>query len=338
VSHPPIPTPPFDEAEAERLLRANRSDAQALAAKADHRFLAGDHKGASAFYNAVTRLPASAGVDQALVRRCTEMVAWIGQLFRQHLLSTLDAKGFTRAHRHPRFQASLDMMLGDRARSLAFEQFPQTPLVYYYPDLPYVQFANRYDFAWADALEAQFSVMQEEALALLVDHADFRPYVRAESQRPQGDIHGMLENPDWSTFFLWENGGPVDDHVARCPALFKAVMHDVPLCHIAPRAPSVMLSLLRPGAHIPPHTGMLNPRFICHLPLVVPENCGFRVGNQTVEWEEGRVLLFDDTVQHEAWNRSEHNRLVLIFDIWRPELSTDEQAQITCLFEAVDSY
>ncbi len=266
------------------------------------------------------------------------MVAEIGQLFRAHLLNTLDAKGFTLQNRHPRFQASLDMMLGDKARPPAYEQFPQTPLVYFYPDLPYVQFARREDCSWAPALEAHFDVMKAEALALLVDHQDFRPYVKAESQRPQGDVHGMLENPDWSTYFLWEKGGPVDEHVARCPALFDAVLDGVPLCHIGPRAPSVMLSLLRPGAHIPPHTGMLNTRFICHLPLVIPPDCGFRVGTQTVEWEEGRLLLFDDTVQHEAWNRSAENRLVLIFDIWRPELSEDERAQVTTLFEAVDSY
>jgi aspartyl/asparaginyl beta-hydroxylase (cupin superfamily) len=338
VPLPAVPSPPYDEAEAERRLRQNRADSVALLVKGDHRFLAGDHRAASSFYTAVMRLPKDAGVSAGLITRCTAMVEAIGQLFRDHLLNTLDAKGFTPTHRHPRFQASLDMMLGDRQRRPAYEQFPQTPLVYYYPDLPYVQFARREDFAWADALEAQFEVMQAEALALLVDHQDFRPYVKAESQRPQGDVHGMLENPDWSTYFLWEKGGPVDDHAARCPALFDAVLEGVPLCHIGPRAPSVMLSLLRPGAHIPPHTGMLNTRFICHLPLVIPPDCGFRVGNQTVEWEEGRLLIFDDTVQHEAWNRSDTNRLVLIFDIWRPELSPDERAQVTTLFEAVDSY
>jgi aspartyl/asparaginyl beta-hydroxylase (cupin superfamily) len=99
-----------------------------------------------------------------------------------------------------------------------------------------------------------------------------------------------------------------------------------------------MLSLLRPGARIPPHTGMINCRYICHLPLVVPPDCGFRVGDRTIEWQEGKVIIFDDTVQHEAWNNSDRNRLVLIFDIWRPELDESEHAQITTLFHAVDSY
>lgn len=148
----------------------------------------------------------------------------------------------------------------------------------------------------------------------------------------------MLENKDWSSLYLWQNGAAVKDHVALCTVTFDAVMTHVPLCNLGPRAPSVLLSLLRPGAHIPPHTGMINCRFICHLPLIVPDHCGFRVGEKTIQWQEGKVILFDDTVQHEAWNRSDKDRLVLIFDIWRPELERVEHEMVTALFAAVDSY
>ncbi len=271
-------------------------------------------------------------------QRAQAMGLWFDQLFRQHLLDSLDAAGFTRANRHPRFQKSLEMMLGERERPPEYHRFPQTPLVYYYPDLPYVQFADVSAYEWREAFEAQFPAMREEALSLLGSEADFRPYIKTNKERPQGDVHGLLENPDWSTYFLWENGGPVDDHVVRCPQTFRATVDTVPLCHIGPRAPSVMLSLLRPGAHIPPHTGMINCRYICHLPLVVPDGCGFRVGDRTIEWEEGRLIAFDDTVQHEAWNRGSQNRLVLIFDIWRPELGEDERQMVNALFAAVDSY
>ena len=83
---------------------------------------------------------------------------------------------------------------------------------------------------------------------------------------------------------------------------------------------------------------MLNVRYIVHLPLVVPPHCSFRVGNKAVEWREGEMLLFDDTVEHEARNDSDRDRLVLIFDVWRPELSQDERDAIVRLFQIIDSY
>ena len=96
--------------------------------------------------------------------------------------------------------------------------------------------------------------------------------------------------------------------------------------------PTAMFSLLRAGARIAPHSGMFNTRLICHLPLIVPPRCGFRVGNEVREWEEGKLLIFDDTIEHEAWNESDQDRVVLIFDIWRPELSEQEQREVGALF------
>lgn len=340
--HPPVPAPSLSEAEADARLQRGHFDLEAMLAKADARFHADDGKAAASYYRAIARMIHQRGAanraEAEAVERCARMSDWFDARFRDHLLATLDKAGFDRATRHPRFQKSIEMMLGDRERPAEYRPFPQTPLVHYYPDLPYVQFADPAGFAWVSKLEAEFPALRDEAARLLENHADFRPYVKRNLQRPQGDVHGMLENPDWSTLFLWENGGAVEDHVAHCPKIFEAVMRHVPLCHIGKRAPSVMLSLLRPGARIPLHTGMVNCRYICHLPLVVPPDCGFRVGDRTIEWQEGKVILFDDTVQHEAWNKSDQNRLVLIFDIWRPELDASEQAQITALFDTVDDY
>jgi aspartyl/asparaginyl beta-hydroxylase (cupin superfamily) len=342
ADHPPVPHPQLSESEAEQRLGVDHSDFVAMMAKADHRFHGGDHRTAAAFYRGAFNLAQKQGTSSAGMardaQRAQAMGVWFDRLFKDHLLTSLDSAGFTRANRHPRFQKSLEMMLGERERPPEYQRFPQTPLVYYYPDLPYVQFADVADYEWRAAFEGQFPAMREEALALLGSEADFRPYIKTNKERPQGDVHGLLENPDWSTYFLWENGAAVDDHVVNCPQSFKATIGSVPLCHIGPRAPSVMLSLLRPGAHIPPHTGMINCRYICHLPLVVPENCAFRVGDTTIDWQAGQLIAFDDTVQHEAWNRSDQNRLVLIFDIWRPELSDEERAMVTALFAAVDSY
>jgi aspartyl/asparaginyl beta-hydroxylase (cupin superfamily) len=117
-----------------------------------------------------------------------------------------------------------------------------------------------------------------------------------------------------------------------------SALTDVPLIRVGNRTPSVFFSLLRPGAHIPPHRGMLNCRLICHLPLIIPDGCWLRVGNDTRNWEIGKLLIFDDSIEHEAKNDSDQLRIVLIFDIWRPELSEPEKAGISAIFQAIDSF
>ena len=144
----------------------------------------------------------------------------------------------------------------------------------------------------------------------------------------------MLGNRDWSSLHLVQNGarkaGPAS---ATLRALDAA-----PLCEIDGRTPSVLFSRLTAGAHIPPHTGMLNFRAICHLPVIVPGNGEIRVGGARRTWEKGKLLVFDDSVEHEAWNRSHEERIVLIFDIWKPEIEDIEKAQLRTLFGAVDSF
>ena len=114
----------------------------------------------------------------------------------------------------------------------------------------------------------------------------------------------MLNNPAWSAFYLWKNGEVVPENAARCPRTMQA-LQDVPLARVPNRSPSILFSLLQPGAHIPPHNGLVNTRLICHLPLLVPGQCTFRVGNEMRDWQKGNAWLFDDTIEHEAWNRSD---------------------------------
>jgi aspartyl/asparaginyl beta-hydroxylase (cupin superfamily) len=92
-----------------------------------------------------------------------------------------------------------------------------------------------------------------------------------------------------------------------------------------------MFSLLAPKTRIPPHHGVANTRLVCHLPLIVPDHCWFRVGAETRPWEPGRAWIFDDTIEHEAANDSDQLRVVLIFDIWHPGLSQPEREAIAAL-------
>ena len=95
-------------------------------------------------------------------------------------------------------------------------------------------------------------------------------------------------------------------------------------------------SLLRPRTRIPPHVGVSNVRLVTHVPLIVPEACGFRVGNETRAWVEGQAWIFDDTIEHEAWNPTDQPRVVLLFEIWQPALTAAERNDIGRLFEAID--
>lgn len=171
-----------------------------------------------------------------------------------------------------RARASLDLLLG---RS---ELYLQQPKHFYFPELPNIQYAERETFPWLDGVEAATDVIRDELMAILQEDAEgFSPYIEAEPNRPFYDDHDLRANPDWSAFYLWKNGALVPENASRCPTTLAA-LEDAPLCRIPGRTPSVFFSLLRSGAHIPPHHGFMNARYICHLPLVVPPACAMRVG------------------------------------------------------------
>ena len=206
----------------------------------------------------------------------------------------------------------------------------------HYPFLPADEFFDRYHFPWFPDLEGQTAAIRDELLALLADPGDaLRPYVRMEAGTPDS-IWSLLDNQlDWSACFLWEYGEPNQPVLDRCPRT-AAALAALPGARIAGRAPSAFFSLLRPRTRIPPHTGVTNTRAIVHLPLIVPPDCGFRVGGATRQWVEGEAFAFDDTIEHEAWNDSDQLRAVLIFDVWNPHLGAHERELLTRYFAAAD--
>jgi aspartyl/asparaginyl beta-hydroxylase (cupin superfamily) len=117
-----------------------------------------------------------------------------------------------------------------------------------------------------------------------------------------------------------------------------AALNAVPLETIPDRSPFALFSKLRPGAWIEPHTGFMNTRLVCHLPLVVPEGCSFRVGNETRGWSVGELMVFDDTIEHEARNAGREDRVVMIFNIWRPELSSEERGLVSALIAGIGHF
>ena len=307
----------------------------ALLMKADHFAARGDGRAAAAFYRAVVaRAPAFETLSpdlQAAVRRAESESARYTEDYEAHLRGALSKAGFDPAGSSRRFAQSLDLLLGKK------QIYFQSPTAFYFPELPQRQFYERAEFPWLAELEAKTEVIREELLGVVRDDLAFRPYVQTNAKRPPNDYGDLLDSLDWSAFFLIEAGVEVAENAARCPQTMEA-LRTVPMSHAPGRTPSVLFSLLRPGARIPPHTGQINTRLICHLPLIVPEGCALRVGNETRPWTLGQTLIFDDTIEHEAWNTSEQLRVVLLFDIWRPELSLDERDLVAAMLAAVDSY
>lgn len=326
---------PAQEAALDRLLAVQPSSLRALIMKGDCRARIDDRRGATAFYKRAQGLVESgqqvSATMQAELARVGQQLKVFERDYQDHLSSHL-ASSLGEGEGSARFLQSLEILAGRK------QIYLQQPSAYYFPELPQRQFYNPTEFSWGPEVERATADIKEELAGLFASKQElFSPYLTSTGARPRVDFHGLADNPDWSTFYLIKDGAPVDENVKLCPRTYEAIQK-VPLPQITTRAPAVFFSRLRPGARIPAHTGMLNTRLICHLPLVVPDRCGFRVGNETKEWHEGELLIFDDTIEHEAWNESDQDRIVLIFDIWRPELSLEERRAVTAVFEAVDSY
>jgi aspartate beta-hydroxylase len=318
----------------ERALALEPRNILAIVLRADMFADVGDNRAAAAYYNAavnlageVTGLPndVAGAVDHARTM-CARYANALEQSVRQSLVAGEQVEGPS-----ARFGQALDMMFGHK------ERYVQEPRYFFFPELPQRQFFSREEFPWIPALEAQADVIRSELLSVLKSPADFKPYVQGRADRPQKAQAGMLNNSDWSAFYLYRDGVLQEQNAARCPKTMAAIA-SIPLTTVQHRSPSVLFSLLRPGAHIPAHTGMINTRLIGHLPLIVPPACTFRVGNELRSWEEGKVWLFDDTIEHEAWNRSSETRVILIFEVWRPELSIEERQALQTMFAAIDAH
>ena len=255
----------------------------------------------------------------------------IAARMQAHLGTRLQGAGFDPATSSARFRQSVDLLTGRK------QIFLQQPRVYYFPGLPNIQFYEREVFPWLERLESATDAIEAELRAVLEEDSDaFRPYFQAEKDVPT-DVEKLARHAGWKAFFLWKDGKPVAGNVARCPRTMEA-MSGLPLTSIPNRTPNILFSMLAPGQRIEPHNGFLNCRLIGHLPLIAPAGCSLRVGNETRYWERGKAWLFDDSIEHEAHNPTDQVRVILLFEIWRPELSAEERRLVGALMEASDSF
>lgn len=318
-----------ERAALQSILRANSRDVAALLAMGQSFADSGDERAAVAWF--------TTAINQARVSPTPPALAPL--LDRSHAYCEQAKARFA-----AQFESTLSEIAGDGAATPALrhavdllqgraEIHLQQPTMFYYPGLPQRAFYERSEFDWVAAVEARSEALRAEFMALLAADEPFSPYIQRTESRPASSSP-LLEDPSWGAAYLLQNG-TATALSAHCPATMTA-LDRAPIPRITARSPMALYSRLKPGTHIAPHHGLLNTRLICHLPLVVPDGCGLRVGHETREWCFGEMLIFDDSFEHEAWNRGSTDRTILLFEIWRPEIPAEERALLARLFESID--
>lgn len=184
------------------------------------------------------------------------------------------------------------------------------PLMVPYPDLPSSPWFDPRQFPITKVLEEMHGRIRQEVLAL-----------------NPGLFHRESEiiprEGRWNVLFLYERGKKHHDTCVRCPTITNIVeAHDALTTH----AGLIYLSRMCPDTHIAAHRGPTNIRVRCHLGVQIPKgDCALRVDLLTKKWEEGKCLVFDDHYEHEAWNLTAEDRIVLIVDLWHPSLTAGER-------------
>ena len=206
--------------------------------------------------------------------------------------------------------------------------FHSDPSHFHYPGLAELEFHEPERFAWlAEWEEATDAIEREFRTLLAAESAELVPYVQYAAGAPLAQWRELNQSDKWSTLHLIERGRTIEANARHCPETM-ALLARIPQPWISGCGANAMFSLLAPRTRIPPHTGVANFRLVCHLPLIVPPGCRFRVGETTREWRRGEAWVFDDTIEHEAGNDSDELRVIMILDCWHPDLTEPERAAI----------
>ena len=343
VGSPPDPEAGADpgsenELALNRLLEAEPRSVLLNIRKADWRVLARDDDLACYFYRRALQIAGEGPLPQEEadeVRRAQLALAEAARRAHSRRVARLAGRGLAPHQWSPRLRESLELAAAPRPYDVQDPSlaYAQDPTHYFYPGLPQIPFHDPGQFDWVPAIEAATAAICEELTGLLAHRsAELRPFVQKDDGMPLGVSKALHDGRDWGVLALCEQGWVDPDYISRCPRTWDILLRNAPVPRVPGWGPSAVFSLLKAGAHIGAHTGMYNTRLICHLPLIVPSGCRFRVGDEVREWEEGKLLIFDDSIEHEAWNDGPEDRVVLIFDVWRPELTEQERNELTLLF------
>ena len=316
-------------AAIDRALALQPLDFSALLARAFLLERAADPRAGDAFCNAIAQEPADEEVPPSMRgavaharQRGASHRAAIEAAMLKVVSETLD----------PGVRARVERFISNSSHRT--RHFHQQPSHFHFPGLPEVEFHDRAEFPGLADLEHHTAAIREEFDGLVAAEAvEMVPYIQYPDQVPLRQWKALNHSRDWSAVHLIQNGHRIDANARHCPRTLAAIAA-MPQPDVPGASPNAMFSLLAPRTRIPAHTGVANTRLVCHLPLIVPPGCGFRVGDTVREWREGEAFVFDDTIEHEAWNDSDQLRVVLIFDLWAPTLSEAERAAVAAIIPA----
>jgi ornithine lipid ester-linked acyl 2-hydroxylase len=165
------------------------------------------------------------------------------------------------------------------------------------------------EFPWVQAIEANWPIIRKE-LDLLLQHKEAIPNLQDVSPEQSS----VAQGESWKSFFLYGYGHKIEQNCARCPETARIVTN-------IPGLKMAMFSILAPRSHIPQHRGPYKGLLRYHLGLIIPapfSSCRLRVADESRSWQEGRSFIFDDSYNHEAWNDSDRDRVILFVDFVRP--------------------
>jgi len=189
----------------------------------------------------------------------------------------------------------------------------QQPYIFF-PGIEAKAFYDPNEFEFTKVLEDNFDVIRAEVDAVLADGGRGFKSFRGEY---------ATEEKYWNTFNLWIQGRKIEENCARVPRTTE-ILESLPRFEKA----HIIISALNPRSHIPTHVGAKNGVLRSHLPLIIPPGCRIKVGDEVREWEEGKVIVFDDSFWHEVWNDSDQLRVLLFFNFWHPSIAEEDIAAI----------
>lgn len=221
----------------------------------------------------------------------------------------------------------------DQPISFGIENF--APELFFIPDLPSKPFYPAEELAWAESLNAKSNAIKGELTSAMQQQLakdSLRPYLDKHFSSHSG-LSELANSNNWLAIDLFKNGELNTDISALFPQTLDA-LQELPTYNLKESPFEVFFSFLKPHQSIAPHFGQSNHALTVHLPLDIPNDCYLEVNAEKQCWREGEVLAFDDSFLHSAHNCSDLNRVVLIFSIWHPQLSSDERNAIRKSFTA----
>lgn len=324
------------EVVADGLLTAAPNAILGLIWKADCLSKRGELQKASVHYTAALRAAEEADAlpepTQRDLQRVKKEIEEIRRTYSWHLDGHLRSRGITPENCSRSFAEAFAALAGTHEPPIGL----QRPSMLHYPGLPERCYYERDNFDWTAGLEAASEDIRTEFEAARVQPGALQSLGerRTEDLADGGGAQGV---PDLSAYLLWNNGAPDKDHLAQCPKT-AALLESFPRPQFPNTSPIAAFWRFAPETRIMPRNGLLNSRLIGHLPLIVSAACGLAVNGERRAWEAGKLIVFDDSIEHEIWNEGETEAVVLLFDIARPEIDDADQKALAALFEAVDSF